>query len=313
MTNLWHRPHALYRFYDTDGVLLYIGITADLGSRLTQHSDDKPWWCDVTQVHVEHHPSREAVLAAEQQAISAEQPLHNITHNRRRTKGSRPAAQTYIAPPMLQPGQVVALALNGERCPIGLVVDSDHEGAQLHLYSWLTNSFTVGGLWVSYRDIRMLRCAEQTPSDVAGERLFDMAPLAEFQNDWTTNPLTDSDEKQIRERLKRPGYVGPFLDPEQPVGHCPTPATVPAVPDQCPTKNHYGHCQKDGLTCDNTQTVPAVPEIPDVLLLIKDRACAQGDKTSKPSGTGTAGTATPMPPTRDEPSTITASHHSGQP
>lgn len=75
------RPHALYRFYGAGGTLLYIGITADLPTRLHDHRDDKPWWLGVTNVTVEHYSSRDAVLEAERRAIIAERPLYNSQHN----------------------------------------------------------------------------------------------------------------------------------------------------------------------------------------------------------------------------------------
>ena len=48
--------HALYRFYATDGALLYVGITADPGTRWRAHSHDKPWWHEVANVTIEQHP-----------------------------------------------------------------------------------------------------------------------------------------------------------------------------------------------------------------------------------------------------------------
>ena len=78
------RPHALYRFFDAAGDLLYVGITLDPGSRWKQHRDDKAWWHEVARVELENHPSREAVLAAEKAAIITEQPRYNIVHNRGR-------------------------------------------------------------------------------------------------------------------------------------------------------------------------------------------------------------------------------------
>lgn len=75
------RPHALYRFYDRADVLLYIGITADLGARIGQHRGEKPWWLEVARVDVEHHPNRTAVLAAERAAIRDEKPVWNDAHN----------------------------------------------------------------------------------------------------------------------------------------------------------------------------------------------------------------------------------------
>lgn len=76
------QPHALYRFYDDSGQLLYVGITANPGQRWTQHAHAKPWWHHVATVTLEQHPNREAVLAAERTAIITEQPRHNVVHAR---------------------------------------------------------------------------------------------------------------------------------------------------------------------------------------------------------------------------------------
>lgn len=78
------QAHALYRFYDATGTLLYIGITLDPGSRWRSHAQDKPWWHDVADIRLELHPDRDSVLEAERAAIIAEHPLHNVVHNRRR-------------------------------------------------------------------------------------------------------------------------------------------------------------------------------------------------------------------------------------
>lgn len=80
-TGLNGRGHALYRFYDATGDLLYVGITVDPGKRLTRHSGDKPWWNEVARVELEQHPTRSAVLAAERLAIANERPRHNIRLN----------------------------------------------------------------------------------------------------------------------------------------------------------------------------------------------------------------------------------------
>ena len=38
---------ALYRLYDDDGELLYVGITDSPGTRMAQHKAQKAWWGDV--------------------------------------------------------------------------------------------------------------------------------------------------------------------------------------------------------------------------------------------------------------------------
>lgn len=75
------KQQALYRFWDADGALLYIGISLDPGKRWKQHRDDKPWWSEVAKVTVEPHPSRPAAMDAERAAIAAERPRYNVVHN----------------------------------------------------------------------------------------------------------------------------------------------------------------------------------------------------------------------------------------
>lgn len=71
------RTHYLYRFFDAAGMLLYVGITSDMGSRLRQHRVDKDWWPDVHSQTVEDAPSRADVLFMEARAILKEHPQHN--------------------------------------------------------------------------------------------------------------------------------------------------------------------------------------------------------------------------------------------
>lgn len=75
--------HILYRFYDAEDRLLYVGITFDIRRRWRSHSKDKPWWRDSVRSTMEHFGSREEALAAEAAAIKAEQPIWNVVHNRR--------------------------------------------------------------------------------------------------------------------------------------------------------------------------------------------------------------------------------------
>lgn len=77
------RHHALYRFWDAQGALLYVGITADLPTRIKSHRDGKPWWSLVAKMTIEPYPDRPSVLAAEVTAIQTEHPLHNRQHSAR--------------------------------------------------------------------------------------------------------------------------------------------------------------------------------------------------------------------------------------
>jgi len=77
---------ALYRFFDAEDVLLYIGLTTNPPARLKKHRDEKPWWQEIRQMHVEYHPTISALQAAEREAITNEKPKYNVQHNR----GNRP-------------------------------------------------------------------------------------------------------------------------------------------------------------------------------------------------------------------------------
>jgi hypothetical protein len=90
VTELATAPHALYRFYDAAGMLLYVGITVDPGARWRAHRDAKPWWHQVANITIEPYSDRAAVLKAERAAIITEQPRHNVVHNRNRHLTSAP-------------------------------------------------------------------------------------------------------------------------------------------------------------------------------------------------------------------------------
>jgi predicted GIY-YIG superfamily endonuclease len=68
---------TLYRFFNANNELLYIGITSNPFSRMAGHSLDKHWFTEVTHATFEHFLSRAAVDAAETRAIRAEFPKYN--------------------------------------------------------------------------------------------------------------------------------------------------------------------------------------------------------------------------------------------
>jgi predicted GIY-YIG superfamily endonuclease len=70
--------HLVYRCWDADGALLYIGCTNSLSQRKCHHRKRMPWWAQVTAITAERHPNRDTGLAAERAAIRAENPIHNV-------------------------------------------------------------------------------------------------------------------------------------------------------------------------------------------------------------------------------------------
>lgn len=73
------QPHAMYRFYDAAGDLLYVGISWSVAQRMASHRRDKPWWQDIVTVKIEWFPNRTEVLVAEGTAIQDENPKYNLT------------------------------------------------------------------------------------------------------------------------------------------------------------------------------------------------------------------------------------------
>lgn len=67
----------LYRFFDADDRLLYVGISKDPIKRFAQHAKDQPWWGDVARRTTTAYGSRAEVENAEAIAIAYEGPVHN--------------------------------------------------------------------------------------------------------------------------------------------------------------------------------------------------------------------------------------------
>jgi Bacterial regulatory proteins, gntR family len=73
---------AVYRHFDAQGDLLYLGISIDPEVRLKAHRDNhEPWVQAAVRYTVEWHDTRADALKAEADAIRVEHPRFNLTHN----------------------------------------------------------------------------------------------------------------------------------------------------------------------------------------------------------------------------------------
>lgn len=72
------RRTALYRLYDADGDLLYIGIGFNPVARYREHRKTKRWWPQVARREVTWYETRTAADMAEREAILAEDPRYNV-------------------------------------------------------------------------------------------------------------------------------------------------------------------------------------------------------------------------------------------
>lgn len=88
MTNHQHRPDneptALYRLYDADDKLLYLGISWNPDARMEDHAKHKHWVHLVARRTVEWYPDRPTALAAEAAATAVEKPLHDSSWRKSR-------------------------------------------------------------------------------------------------------------------------------------------------------------------------------------------------------------------------------------
>ena len=73
---------ALYRHFGKDNVLLYVGISIAVASRLSQHRKHSKWFDELTRVDIEWYASRPEALKAERTAIQNENPIFNKQWNR---------------------------------------------------------------------------------------------------------------------------------------------------------------------------------------------------------------------------------------
>lgn len=178
------RAHALYRFFSSDGRLLYIGITVSVLGRWAGHERDKPWWPEVASATLTHYPSREAVLAAEREAIVAEQPEHNVVHNSQRgdprTSNGPMSLDEYKE--LCFRGDVLAIG-TPTNCPVGIVTRIGHRGIRLKLMSFFSGEFELYETIIRWEDCLKIVIAAELSTEY-GRRRYDTEPLGKFQTAW---------------------------------------------------------------------------------------------------------------------------------
>lgn len=69
---------AVYRLYDADGRLLYVGMGRNPMGRWASHADQHAWWTDVARFEVTWYPTRREAAAEERRALREDDTVHNI-------------------------------------------------------------------------------------------------------------------------------------------------------------------------------------------------------------------------------------------
>ena len=74
---------ALYRVFDADDQLLYVGISRNPNGRFANHATRKPWWREtVASIEITWLATRALAHEAEALAIRDEDPIYNISRPR---------------------------------------------------------------------------------------------------------------------------------------------------------------------------------------------------------------------------------------
>lgn len=70
----------LYRHFDAEGTLLYVGISLSAVKRLSEHMRGSAWSKSIAKVEISTFPDKKSARQAELAAIETEKPLFNVAH-----------------------------------------------------------------------------------------------------------------------------------------------------------------------------------------------------------------------------------------
>lgn len=80
--NAWRRPlgahSAVYRIFNAEGELLYVGCTRSMPQRWRCHARTQPWWSEVASWANQWYVTRAEALLIEECAIRTENPRYNV-------------------------------------------------------------------------------------------------------------------------------------------------------------------------------------------------------------------------------------------
>ncbi|WP_053638273.1 MULTISPECIES: GIY-YIG nuclease family protein [Streptomyces] len=69
---------AVYRLFDADGTLLYVGMTYAPERRFRDHRAKRTWWSQVDGISIEWFTTRYRASLAEAKALRTEHPVHSV-------------------------------------------------------------------------------------------------------------------------------------------------------------------------------------------------------------------------------------------
>ncbi len=104
----------VYRLYNADNELLYVGTTNNLERRMQSHRYDKPWWPNVADIQTETFASAVEAVEAERAQIKSLEPKHNVIHHGSYPENRQPCMSTPISGKKLGRARVNAILSHRE-------------------------------------------------------------------------------------------------------------------------------------------------------------------------------------------------------
>lgn len=73
------KPHDVYRVFDKDRTLLYVGCSSNAFKRIQQHKYEyQAWFPSACTVDIDQYPDRVTARLVEAQSIATESPVWNV-------------------------------------------------------------------------------------------------------------------------------------------------------------------------------------------------------------------------------------------
>ncbi|WP_428956179.1 GntR family transcriptional regulator [Streptomyces sp. cg35] len=183
---------ALYRLYDENDRLLYVGMSNEPKERMKAHAADKTWWPEVATRDFEWFGTRAEAAQAEIEAIRGEQPIHNHTHNTAAVLALLPPPREEPLQPQLDPiardGRSVAQRMAAEMRPLIMAGDMP-TGSRIPSTADLCTQFNTSNVTVQ-RGLRILK-SEGFAVGRSGAAVYVTSPAPQHLDDENQHVTTE--------------------------------------------------------------------------------------------------------------------------
>lgn len=163
---------AIYRHFDGDSALLYIGLSRNPLRRWEQHKAHALWFYEIARIEIEWFDSRGEAAHAEVEAIRKERPIFNTIYNRSQAAPKKRVVpdphvgvpvdvERQAPPPVALSDILVGLALPDDHVSIGELIgagvppDNIKDGSRRVVIDSLLKMIPPGGTLVVADGVRI--------------------------------------------------------------------------------------------------------------------------------------------------------------